>query len=108
MTTSCCLYIFDCIGDVNNGEQSFRVRIFQALFQKMTHQSDSVLMKADEKCLELFLIGTKQKSEYDIPRDDIQKEPRPTLMKMSDFDTFTYVVVKRLVVFSRLFQSKIV
>ena len=86
-------------------QESFRVRIFQALFQKMTHPSDTVLMKAGEECLELFLMGTKQSSEYEIPRDEIHKELRPTLMEISDFERLTYVVVERLVVLSRLFHN---
>ena len=82
-----------------------RVKIFQALFKKMTNSPDLDIMKAGEECLEVFLAGAKQSPETDIPREEVHKELRPTLIKIGDYDTLNYAIVERLVVLSRLFQN---
>ena len=82
-----------------------RVKIFQALFKKMTNSTDPDIMKAGEECLEVFLVGARQSPETDIPREEIHKELRPTLIKIGDYDTLNHIIVERLVVLSRLFQN---
>ena len=82
-----------------------RISIFRALFQKMTMTSDPALMKAGEECLEVFLTCTKRSDEYAIPREEIHKELRPTLIKIGEYSTLNHMIVERLVVLSRLFQN---